>query len=175
LQLPDSGTFETNSHIPPVEDAIAESDVFIADIHSAKKCSGAVQYGEFAVIASVEPGKTPSEGRPVEGVARYAGILQLAKIGAGRLDAAEIIVHEKNGYTTFCSVDQGFSEEGTAPVIAANVEFNTDVASCLGELAKHGWEKVSSIPEEFDFVSGEEGCLRVSPETLQKAGSAEDA
>jgi hypothetical protein len=128
-------------------DAVSETGIFFTDIHSAKKGSAAVYYGKFAMVAPVEPGKAPSERRFVEVDAGYSGSLQSTKIGSGSIETAEIIVHEIDADTTLCRVDQGFSEEDSDPVVAKNVVFDADMASCSVELAEHGGEKVSPLPE----------------------------
>ncbi len=155
--------------------AFPEAGILVAYVDPTHKGGLSVDNGHFPVIALVEPGDSPAEGRRVERQASDAAVFQSPEVGAGGVEAADIVVDEKDLHSPRSGVNQLPGERAADGVVPDDVELQVDLFPGLPARLEQRREKTPSLIEQLHPVSGEGNCPGVPPEGVEEPRGAEEA
>ena len=134
---PDGLAFYQNAAVLPVAEALDLVDVFIREVHAARKSHLSVDEHELAVVAVIEPAGEDRDER-VKDVRLNAHLAQLLAVAHRKArDAAEVIVQNANVYTLHRLAVQNLQNGIPHLAVIDDKKFEENIVLRFFELFEH--------------------------------------
>ena len=134
---PDGLAFYQNAAVLPVAEALDLVDVFIREVHAARKSHLSVDEHELAVVAVIEPAGEDRDER-VKDVRLNAHLAELPAVAHRKArDAAEVIVQNANVYTLHRLAVQNVQNGVPHLAVVDDEKFEKNIVFGLFELFEH--------------------------------------
>jgi len=155
-------------HVAPAGRGLPQPGVDIGDVDAAGEGAAAVDDGDLAVVALVEPGDTPGEGGRVEGAAVHPDPDHLPEEGGGGIEGADVVVQEVDLDPAPGGGDQRIGHQPPGFVVAHRVELHADAGARLGDAVQKRREKLRPVAVQRSLVSHEGDRRRIAPEEVEE-------